>query len=252
MKKNSALTALVAILLMVGCSQPVEKPAKPQADSNVPGDSTLYGLACDGCTDTILVVLRDITQDPDTLNILSASRQHRIFGMPRIGDQLAIVLNDSNPKVADLVINLEQLQTSWCYMVQPKLRERADVSKAMQQEFLENIPDSVFQKLLAPREYGFTLKDNHDARPVGAVYAGNTTDEQSPVEYPKLKRYRQWAIYNGRLVLNETALDSLGQQQLLSSDTADFVMMRRDSLVLRFAEGEQGYYNASLREASEK
>jgi hypothetical protein len=62
------------------------------------------------------------------------------------------------------------------------------------------------------------------------------------VEYPVLKRYREWHLFNGHLILNETMLDSLGNQQLVCSDTADFVLMRRDSLVLRFADGERSYY----------
>jgi len=206
------------------------------------GDSTFYGLACDGCTDTILVLLSDLTRDPDTFQILEASRNHRVFGIPRIGDQMAVMLNRSHPKQADFVVNVEQLQASWCYMVTPKLRERADVSKDMQKQFMEKLPDSVLAKLLEPREYGFLLKEGNMARPIGALYQGNTTDDQGPVEYPVLKRYREWHLFNGHLILNETMLDSLGNQQLVCSDTADFVLMRRDSLVLRFADGERSYY----------
>ena len=242
--KNYTFFLYLLIFVLVGsCSKPTKQPApKNVMMEKLPGDSTFYGLACDGCTDTILVLLSDLTRDPDTFQILEASRSHRVFGIPRIGDQMAILLNRNHPKQADFVVNVEQLQASWCYMVKPKLRERADVSKDMQKKFMETLPDSVLEKLLEPREYGFLLKENNAARPIGAVYQGNTTDDQGPVEYPVLKRYREWHLFNGRLILNETTLDSLGNQKLLCSDTADFVLMRRDSLVLRFADGEHSYY----------
>ena len=51
-----------------------------------------------------------------------------------------------------------------------------------------------------------------------------------------LKRYATWRLYNGRLIL---VPDSITQQ---SSDTADILMMRRDTLVLRFRDKEQAYY----------
>lgn len=242
--KNYTIFSLLLIFVLAGsCS----KPTKRRALQNVmmeklQGDSTFYGLACDGCTDTILVLLSDLTRDPDTFLILDASRNHKVFGIPKIGDQMAIMLNHDNPKQADFVVNVEQLQASWCYVVQPKLRERADISKDIQKKIMETLPDSVLEKLMKPREYGFLLKEGNTARPIGGVNQGNTTDDQGPVEYPVLKRYREWHLFNGHLILNETTLDSLGNQQLLSSDTADFVLMRRDTLVLRFADGERGYY----------
>ena len=49
-------------------------------EQNMPGDSTVYGLACDGCNDTILVFLPRTGGDPDTFNILGASKQHQVFG----------------------------------------------------------------------------------------------------------------------------------------------------------------------------
>ena len=85
-------------------------------------------------------------------------------------------------------------------------------------------------------------RSNYQAQPIGLVRQGNTTDDRSPVEYPVLKRYHEWRLLNGRLILNETRRDSLGEQQLVSSDTAEFVRLRLDSLVLRFNDGEHSYY----------
>ena len=38
------------------------------------GDSTLYGLACDGCTDSVLVFLSFEGGDPITFDIIEASK----------------------------------------------------------------------------------------------------------------------------------------------------------------------------------
>ena len=162
------------------------------------GDSTVYGLACDGCTDSLLVYLPFSGGDPDTIDILNARVQRKVFGRPEVGDEVAFVLNASNKKVADLVININRLKGSWCYQVMPKLRHRPGASA-----------DSVVQ---------------------------------GPVEYPEMKRYREWHIYNGHLLLMETRRDTTGARKTISTDTADIVVMRHDSLLLRFADHEQGYY----------
>jgi hypothetical protein len=57
-----------------------------------------------------------------------------------------------------------------------------------------------------------------------------------------VKRYREWHIYNGHLLLSEARRDTLGNQQVTNTDTADIVFMRRDTLLLRFSDHEQGYY----------
>jgi hypothetical protein len=208
---------------------------------NLPGDSTVYGLACDGCNDTILVFLPRYGGDPDTFNILGASKAQKVFGRPKIGDKMAVVVNHNNPKVADMVIDLEELKGEWCYVVKPQLRRRADLSQEAQQRFLKEAPDSLISELMQPREYGVEIKSENTARPIGFVHA-MTSDEESPVVYPQLKRYREWHIFNGLLVLSETKRDTTGVQTVINSDTAQFVLLRRDTLVLRFEDGEQGYY----------
>ena len=249
MRKNlffMATTLLAAIVM--GCGGGVADRGDSKNDSvgtTMPGDSTVYGLACDGCTDTILVLLRDVTRDPDTFDILDASRNLRVYGHPRIGDQMAVVLAKDSTNVAAMVVDIDKILGAWCYTVTPTLRRRADIDKGTEQELLRKLPDSIVRRLLQPREYGFELKNDFQAQPIGIVRQGNTTDDRSPVEYPELKRYREWHLHNGRLVLNETRRDTLNRQQLVSSDTADFVLLRRDSLVLRFPDGEHGYYRKS-------
>ena len=204
------------------------------------GDSTVYGLACDGCTDSLLVYLPFSGGDPDTIDILNARVQRKVFGRPEVGDEVAFVLNASNKKVADLVINIDRLKGSWCYQVMPKLRRRLGASADSVVQLPPDFPDSLKKKWFQPREYGLELQRDNMVRPIGAQTRGR--EQQGPVEYPEMKRYREWHIYNGHLLLMETRRDTTGARKTISTDTADIVVMRHDSLLLRFADHEQGYY----------
>lgn len=204
------------------------------------GDSTVYGLACDGCTDSLLVYLPFSGGDPDTIDILNARVQRKVFGRPEVGDEVAFVLNASNKKVADLVINIDRLKGSWCYQVMPKLRRRLGASADSVAQLPPDFPDSLRKKWFQPREYGLELQRDNIVRPIGTQTRGR--EQQGPVEYPKMKRYREWHIYNGHLLLMETRRDTTGARKTISTDTADIVVMRHDSLLLRFADHEQGYY----------
>lgn len=204
------------------------------------GDSTVYGLACDGCTDSLLVYLPFSGGDPDTIDILNARVQRKVFGRPEVGDEVAFVLNASNKKVADLVINIDRLKGSWCYQVMPKLRRRLGASADSMVQLPPDFPDSLKKKWFQPREYGLELQRDNIVRPIGTQTRGK--EQQGPVEYPEMKRYREWHIYNGHLLLMETRRDTTGARKTISTDTADIVVMRHDSLLLRFADHEQGYY----------
>lgn len=204
------------------------------------GDSTVYGLACDGCTDSLLVYLPFSGGDPDTIDILNARVQRKVFGRPEVGDEVAFVLNASNKKVADLVINIDRLKGSWCYQVMPKLRRRLGDSADSVVQLPPDFPDSLRKKWFQPREYGLELQRDNIVRPIGTQTRGK--EQQGPVEYPEMKRYREWHIYNGHLLLMETRRDTTGARKTISTDTADIVVMRHDSLLLRFADHEQGYY----------
>jgi hypothetical protein len=204
------------------------------------GDSTVYGLACDGCTDSLLVYLPFSGGDPDTIDILNARVQRKVFGRPEVGDEVAFVLNASNKKVADLVINIDRLKGSWCYQVMPKLRRRLGASADSVVQLPPDFPDSLRKKWFQPREYGLELQRDNIVRPIGTQTRGK--EQQGPVEYPEMKRYRELHIYNGHLLLMETRRDTTGARKTISTDTADIVVMRHDSLLLRFADHEQGYY----------
>lgn len=243
--KQTLFALISATLLTTACSTRTEPSGQNDTVlseiQTLPGDTTVYGLACEGCTDSILVYLPDVGSDPDTIDILNARVQRRVFGRPDIGDQVAIVLSADNKKVADLVINIDRLQGEWCYQVMPHLRPRAGVSADSVVQLPPDFPDSLRKKWFQPREYGFELNRDRTVRSIGQD-RHEVTRQQGPVEYPKLKRYRQWYIYNGHILLCETRRDTLGNQQIISTDTADIVFMRRDTLQLRFANHEQGYY----------
>ena len=218
--KQSVFSSIIALLMIASCTSSDSSKQESETDifneeQRLPGDSAIYGLACDGCTDSILVFIPFSGGDPDTINILNARTNRRVFGRPDIGDEVAMILNDSNKTVAEMVINIERLKGQWCYMVLPKLRHRAGMPFDSAR-MVKTIPDSLREMWFQP-------------------------------EYPELKRYRQWNLYNGRILLSETKRDSLGTQHVISTDTADIALLRRDTLLLRFSDHEQRYYRKNQK-----
>ena len=249
MKQKSLLFALLlSIGCFVACGTSKEKVAEEAEEevvfNRMEGDSTIYGMACDGCNDTVVVFLEMpyTGTDPDTLNILQASRLRKVFGKPRIGDKLAIVRNATDTTKADMVIVTDNLQGNWCYKVLPTLRVRADMEGHTIKQKIDKLPDSIANLLKVEREYGISIKADNVAFPIGMNRQRATTDEESPVEYPKLKFYNEWFIYNGKIILRGVRTDSIGEQVVMHSDTADLEMLTPDTLVFRFAEGLRGYY----------
>ena len=96
MKKVFTLFILLGTML-AAChqKQPTKnEPTEPiHTHKNMPGDSTLYGLACEGCTDSLLILLPFSGGDPDTFDIINAFQSRHIYGRPRIGDELGVILN---------------------------------------------------------------------------------------------------------------------------------------------------------------
>lgn len=246
MKKVFSL--FILIMLIVACSQK-QAPRERQEEAitiqqNEPGDSTLYGLACDGCTDSILILLPYAGGDPDTFDIINAHETHQIYGRPRIGDDLAVVLNPEDKNEALMIINLERLKGEWCYMVTPTLKRIDRMPPKMQRRMLERIPDSVKERLLQPREYGFRIKQGHTVQAIGNVRRDVSADNMSPVEYPRQRRYREWKLYNGKLILKTDSIriPNSTKRGKPEYDTAVIKQLRRDTLVLQFKNHEQTYY----------
>lgn len=250
MKLYRFFLASLAAILMTGCGSEKEQKATVKDSTLIQAkdDKTVYGMVCDGCNDTIVIFLpvsysgQYSGQNPDTVNILNAMHEHQVFGRPRIGDKVAMVLNEEDPTVADIIITTDYLMGSWCYKVLPQLRQTADMEGMSEQEWIALQPDSIQELLKVEREYGLNIKANHTMFPIGSFQHAKTSDEEMPVEYPTVKRYREWMLHNGRLIFTEATSDSLGHLLPIGSDTAEFVMLTADTLVIRINNEEKGFY----------
>lgn len=248
MKKALFLLSLTAVLATACLHKhqpaPQERRAEPiSTQKNAPGDSTRYGLACDGCTDSILVFLPYSGGDPDTFDIIDAHQHHRIYGHPHIGDELAVIVNPEDTAEALKVFNMEELRGSWCYMVMPTFRNIENMPNRMRRRMLANIPDSLRRQWLKPREYMLRLKRDHSAMHYGAWTGQRTSDDMTPVEYPSVRHYTEWRLFNGRLILKADTISGFTKEgDLPVSDTVDIELLRADSLVLRFPDATQSYY----------
>ena len=243
MNKKS-LFYIIALLFIIGCGAKQETPKDNEIAAVDDGDKTIYGLACDGCNDTIVVFLRlpYDGSDPDTLNILDAVKQRQIMGKIHIGDKLAIMKNEEDSTIADLVIVTEQLMGQWRHLVYPTLHHRADMEGDSDRQRLAQLPDSLKALLEIPKEYGIDIKHDNMMFVLGAYTKHVTSDEESPIEYPTAEFFNEWKLFNGRFVMFNTVTDSIGQPQTIASDTADIELLEADSLMLRFKDGVRSYY----------
>ncbi len=240
MKKNILLMILVAVFFMAACNNDKKEVLPIGLNTSIEGDSTLYGLACDGCTDSVLVFLSGKGGDPVTYDIIDAMRQHHVIGRPRVGDWVAVLIDSEDSTKASMVINLDELKGTWTQKKKPRLKEGIPEYELSDEEQEEK--DSVLRKLLQPVDIGFALKRHYTASPVGISMRSRNADD-SPVVMPMPKFYVEWHVFNGNLVLKERQFaDVEGKRTVVERyDTASFVMMTRDSLVLRFKDGEQSY-----------
>ena len=240
---------LLTAALNIACSSQQKEASATGLDVDslalvLEGDSTVYGLVCDGHTDTILVFLplNNIQSDPDTFNILNASRNHNVFGRLKIGDHVAVVRNQADSTVADFVIDTDDLQNTWCYEVLPTLHKRADMDGNSESQMIASLPDSLREQLLVAREYGIDIKGDQTMFSFGESAKMVETEDNQVADYPPLRHYGRWALLNGKLLMGVIEPDSTGKLQQVAIDTAQFVMMDRDTLVLRFNDGLHNYY----------
>jgi hypothetical protein len=239
MKKITTIFIFAGILLFVACGTK-EAPSTDGVRKTADADKMIYGLACDGCSDSVIVFmpfnLGDSLSYPDpiSLNIVEAMRNKQVFGHPEIGDWVGVMMNPDNPKEATMVLDLDQLKGTWTYQVLPKLKQMATKSE---KQIEAELTDSMREILFVPREYGFSLKRHHQAATVGFVYKGNDLQDESLVEYPAVQTFTSWYTHNGKLILVGDTLDAKRKRlpdQKVRRDTAEFVFMQEDSLVLRF------------------
>jgi hypothetical protein len=252
---------LLAMIAMGSCKhaapEAVDEPDPEMLD--VKGDSMIYGLACDGCTDSVAVIW-PFEGEPRTLSIIDARMNKRVIGKPEIGDWIGVMIDPNDSTVATMLVNMDQLKGTWTYPVMPVMKDYQHMSRRMQRRMMENMPDSVKNTFLVPREYGFTLSRNHLASPVGYVYRSNTLEDDSPVTYPKVQNYKQWHMFNGKLLLvsGEMEVPQANKRNEKKNkkskdviDTLDFISLSEDSLILNKDGVRYGFHRkANAREAN--
>lgn len=260
MKLKTLFIIGVATLAFASCHR---GPKPPTKKTNMPislstpakGDRAVYGLACMGCTDTTVVLLPNGGGDPIKYNILDANRHHQVFGNIEIGDWICVIpcRGKDEPNGADMVIDLDKLKATWTYQVMPHLRDVSHLSKRQQARILANMPDSIVETYMVPREYGFTLKRMSEARSVGYVMQNSSVEDDSPVEYPEVPIYTEWHAYNGKLLLvkGKYQINGIVFNAKTTIDTLSFVYFNNDSLALRDSHGNiQGYHRKANAQAA--
>ena len=255
MKRTKAIFAAWGLVaLMAACVQKeTEKPlpeptseGKLNREQLLEGDSTIYGLACEGCNDSVVILLPGDGSDPVTYNIIDAHRHNRVMGRLKVGDWIGLMRNPTDSTVADFVLNLDELKGTWCYVVMPKWRDATNMTPQAQAILEESMPDSVKKEFFVPREYGFSLKRQWTAQSVGYVRK-SPLEDQSPVVYPRLLYFTEWHILNCRLVMTSREYqkkDDSEEMELAGyrNDTCDVVYLSGDSLVLASDGESRGYY----------
>ena len=255
MKRTKAIFAAWGLVaLMAACVQKESEKPLPEPTSEgklnreqlLEGDSTIYGLACEGCSDSVVILLPGDGSDPVTYNIIDAHRHNRVMGRLKVGDWIGLMRNPADSTVADFVLNLDELKGTWCYVVMPKWRDATNMTPQAQAILEESMPDSVKKEFFVPREYGFSLKRQWTAQSVGYVRK-SPLEDQSPVVYPRLLYFTEWHILNCRLVMTSREYqkkDDSDEMELAGyrNDTCDVVFLSGDSLVLASDGESRGYY----------
>jgi hypothetical protein len=250
MKVRFIIATFLSLLLIASCSEKKKSTGDNlilSSEKNIPGDSTLYCLACDGCTDSAVVVLPRTGGDPITLDILKAMETHNVFGRPKIGDHLAIMLN-RDKKSVKMLVDINELMGEWGYKVTPKLRVTIGGPQGG-----PAMPDSVRDSMLKQVEYGFQLNTDRTAKTTGFFKKTMTSDDTSPIIYPARSYYLSWRLFNCKLILTSTSSTNsftLKENQKTQDDTCDIVLLMRDSLMLGGGGITRGYYRLAYSDGS--
>lgn len=257
MKKLLVFALFLTAALNIGCggrsNNNDDSKGHATKDLMLADDKTVKGLACDGCNDSVIWLYPGEGKDPVKYDIIDATRNKKVIGTIKVGDWIGIVTNPEDSTVADFVIDLDQLKGSWCYIVMPKFREYDQLSKKQQARMERDMPDSLKEKYLIPREYGFTLKRQFQASSIGYVPNASSLEAESPVIYPKMAYYFAWHILNGKIILSRYAsdppLNTEGKEKVkmpdVINDTIDVDYLSDDSLVLSSDGVSRSYYRIS-------
>lgn len=209
-------------------------------------DRTVYGLACEGCNDSVVVLLPLDGSDPVRYNCLVATRRHKVIGDIQIGDYIALLPAADDAKRAETVIDLDDLKGIWCYVVMPTMRDVTNLSKSAQARKLAQMPDSVKETYMIPREYGFWMKRDWQCQSVGYMPEQTALEDESPVVYPPLSYFIGWHIWNCKLITvsGKPTNGKEGRRGVtdVRLDTCDIDYLQGDSLVLSSEGVSRSYY----------
>ena len=242
---------LSTMIMLGGCRKSAEK-IDDETETlfvddapEIKGDSMVYGLSCDGTSDSV-VVIWPFTGDPITLSTIDAKENKRIIGKPEIGDWIGVMLDPEDSTCATMVVNLDELKGTWTYPVMPVMKELQNMSRRAQRRMMAHIDDSIKNNFMIPREYGFTLKRSHNAQAVGRVMRSNSLEDDSPVVYPPVQNYTKWYMLNGNLVLisKEGGMPGVtgAKKATYTLDTLELVSLSNDSLILKNHGNRYGFH----------
>ena len=231
MRAKTLITVTLAAGLFGACNSDKattdNSTIQVESELKITGDKTVYGLACEGCNDSTILLLPNDGSDPVKYDIIDATRNHKVRGKIKTGDWICLLTNKHDKHVADFVMDLDQLRGIWCYIVMPKMRDYTKM-------------------FLIPREYGFWLKRQWQAQSVGYVRESSTLAEESPVVYPQLGYYVAWGIWNGKIIIARgiPKFSDNGQVSVTNmvNDTCDVDYLDTDSLVLSSDGVSRSYY----------
>ncbi len=246
-KTGLALLFFTILLTFASCNtKQLKDEEAPVYTQRLKGDKGIYGLACDGCNDSVTVLLPENGGDPVTYNSFEAHSRGRVLGKIQIGDRICVIPNAKDSTMVDAVIDIDKLQGIWCYIVMPKMRDYQSMSKKLQERLMNNMSDSLKATFLIPREYGFGLRRDWVALSVGYVDDSNSLADESPVVYPPLGYFTAWHLWNGNLVIvsGTPTIGKDGQFRVVNerNDTCSIDFLGADSLVLSSDGISRSYY----------
>ncbi len=250
MNKLLSIALFFTLLSVFSCGNKSKKDSSfldsiKMIPPKVEGDATIYGLTGDGCSDSTLVYISFEGTDPVSYNIVDAVKKKKVIGRLETGDWIAVVVNPDDSTKADMVINLDQLKGEWVYKAMPRLIKNAlNESSQIEQEVM----DSMIKAAMIPNEQGFAILRNNVAEPIGKKISLDP-DEIVLVEYPDIKPYTEWRIFNGLLLLTEAPMIPKGAKKgtkpVEKIDTIEFMFLIRDSLQLKYKDEIRDYYRRS-------
>ncbi len=243
---------ILSTIILFACGKREEKQEKPKSrDAKIElKDGMLYCLACEGCNDTFVVVIPtgDLEAKPLKFNVMKAFKRNKVIGRLEPGDWCAIMLNEKDKTVADMVINMDLVKGKWVHQVMPEEKENA---RAM---ILHENPDanvdSIINSYMIPVERGFELKRQGRAASIGVGFLGND-DQDKPVTYPSGSTYASWKVVNGQIIFSEadSLIDPKDPDMIrkipnknCERDTCDFVLLLKDSLQISYKGKISSYY----------